>query len=171
MWTDFAMRGGFDLLKNGASYFAAKADAESKQKWQDYNNKMTKLMNAANQNVLTVNENLAQERSMAQENAIRKSEYATKASAEVAAAAAGTVGGSVNAVLFDISLNAANASARNAKDLQAKMLQISNERDSSNISAQLQQDHTWIPEPSMATSLLGFGSDLISSYKTARNTQ
>lgn len=159
MWSDLQIQGGSSLVQTIGSFIAASKKAASDRLWQEYNNKMTRLADAMNQNALTTNENMAVERSQLQEFQIRKSEMITEATAEVSAAATGTTGRSVNAVLKDISRNAANASARRQLDLRNQFLQIDNQRQASAMQAQTQIDHSVIPSPNPATYILGFAAD------------
>jgi hypothetical protein len=121
---------------------------------------MVKLSDANNQNILTTNENLARANSIDQSFAIERSEYLTSAQAEVAAAASGTGGRSVNDVMFDIEHNAASAQARRKQDLEAQYLQIDNQRQQSRFQAAMSMDYSPIPEPNPATYMLNFATDM-----------
>ena len=156
-----AMGGLFQGFQAIGSFIAAGKKAESDRQWQEYNNKMTRLQDAQNQNALTTNENMRKERKHAQLMQVQKSETATKASAEVSAAATGTIGRSVNMVLFDIGRNAANARTAIEKDDKQQDAQTDNQRMQSAMQTELQLDLRHIPGPSPATLMLGIGGGLI----------
>lgn len=154
------MMGTGSILTNIGSYITASKKAESDRKWQDYTNKMTRLINAQNQNSLTTNENMMHERQQVSRMNVAKSEYSTEASAEVAAAATGTVGRSVNMVLFDIARNAAGARSRIDRDENFQEAQIDNQRQQSEMQTAQQIDTRYIPDPNPATAMLGIASDM-----------
>jgi len=168
MWSDLQMQGTASLVTSLGSYIAASKKAKSDKLWQDYNNKMTRLSDAQNQNALTVNENMMRERSALAEVQIRKSEMLTLGSAEVSAAATGTTGRSTRAVLFDIRRNAANASKARQQDLDYQYLGIDNQRQGSAMQAQANIDHTVIPKPNPATYILGFANDYAKLRQTLK---
>lgn len=166
MWSDLAIGGGLSLLKQGVGYSEAKKAAEAKQAWQAYKNTMLELSNANNQNIITTNENLARRNSADQSFSIERSEYLTSAQAEVAAAASGTGGRSVNAVMFDIEQNATMAQAKRKQDLEDQYLQAENQRQQSNFQTALSHDYSPIPEPNPATYMLNFATDAYKLYKS-----
>lgn len=88
---------------------AQKAQYEADKKWVAYNNTMRQLQ--AGQNNNTITENIVNEKAAALNDQIIIAGNAmkAKAQAEVNAAAVGTSGGSVEAVLFDIGRNEAKA--------------------------------------------------------------
>ena len=172
-WADLAISGAQSI----GSYILQAAEAKNRRKWQKYHNTMLNLQAAQNQNTLTDNENMARERSQEEAFLIRRSEYITKASVEVAAAATGTTGRSVNMVLFDVGRNAAIADRDRQRDLQLQYLSIDNQRRSVALDAKLAQDNTHIPSPNPFSAALGFmGSVDLSGFKnlntkpTPRNT-
>ena len=168
MWADLALSGGLAALRQGMAYSTAKKDAETKQKWQDYKNTMVSLSNANNQSTLNMNEAMATENSAKQAFAIERSEYLTSAQAEVSAAASGTAGRSVNAVMFDVERNATMAQTRRKSDLDAQYLQIDNQRTQSAFQAASAHDYSPIPMPNPATSMLNFATDMTKLYRSGQ---
>ncbi|MGX9389622.1 virion core protein, T7 gp14 family [Nitrobacteraceae bacterium UC4449_H16] len=168
MWADLALSGGLAALRQGLSFSAAQDDAKAKKAWQAYKNTMLKLSDANNQNILTVNENIARRSSSEQAFGIARSEYLTSAQAEVSAAASGVEGRSVNAVLFDVERNATMAQSRRKSDLEAQYLQIDNQRAQSSFQAAMQMDYSPIPEPNPATYMLNFATDVGKLYQSSR---
>lgn len=156
-----AMSGAMGIFQSFGSFIAAGQKAESDRKWQDYNNKMTRLQDAQNQNALTTNENMRKERKHVQLMQVQMSETATKASAEVSAAATGTIGRSVNMVLFDVGRNGARARQAIEKDDDWQDAQTDNQRMQSAMQTELQLDLRHIPGPSPASLMLGLGTGLI----------
>lgn len=156
-----AMSGATSIFQSIGSFIAAGKKAESDRKWQDYNNRMTRLQDAQNQNALTSNENMRKERKHVQLMQVKMSETATKASAEVSAASTGTIGRSVNMVLFDVGRNAARARSSIEKDDDWQDAQTDNQRMQSAMQTELQLDLRSIPGPSAASLMLGIGSGLV----------
>lgn len=164
MWSDIALSGAQSLIKSGVSFFAAQQQAEAEKRWQKYNNAMTMLGNASNQNTINTNEILAAERGANQRFEIGRSKYITVGQAEASAAASDTEGRSVNAVVFDVERNAAKAQAALRADLQAQYLSLDHQRQSSAFQMASNLDYSYIPQPNAATYLMGFSTDMYSQY-------
>lgn len=158
MWTDFQLQAGLSGMKAVGSFIVKSRQYKSDKAWQQYNNKMTRLQNAQNQNNLTANEGMLIERTVREKHNIALSEYKTKASATVAAAAVGAEGNSVDMVLMDIGRNADRAEARIATDFRYSIESIRNQQDASNLQTEMQIDYTSLPKPNLASSLLDFGA-------------
>lgn len=163
-WGSLLLAGAPKAIGQIGSFITAGLEAKTQKRWQAYNNALVRLQNAQNQNAITTNEGMIIERSAEQEYAIRKSEYMTKASTEVSAAASGTTGRSVNAVLFDVGRNAAEASRKREQDLQYQLLGTQQQRESSNMQTEMQQDYTRIPKPSTADLALGLTATAVSTW-------
>lgn len=166
MWADIFMSAGTNI----GSYFAARSKAKADRKWQQYNNAMVRLQDGQNQNTLTTNELLARRRHKQQAIQIQKSEFATKASVEVSAAAAGTTGKNVNMMLFDVTRTATEAQARNDTELDDTFLQINHQRQQSALGAQMNLDLRSIPSPSPLTYALGFAGDAYKALEKHRKS-
>lgn len=164
-WGSVFMRGLPGAVGSLVGYITASQDAKQQRKWQAYNNALVRLQNAQNQNAITTNEGMATERASEAEYAIRKSEYITKGSAEVSAAATGTIGRSVDLVLFDIGRNAAKASADKARDLGYQMLGFQQQRESSNLQTEMNIDRASIPGPNPADMVMGLTTPFAEAYK------
>lgn len=151
---------GLDIISQVGSFIVQSRQAAADRKWQAYNNKMTRLQDAINQNALTSNERMRKEKKAVQLLQVQKSEGATVAKAEVSAAATGTVGRSVNMVIFDIKRNAATARQSIERDDEMADEQTDHQRMLSAMSAQMQLDLRSLPGPSAGTLLAGLGSTL-----------
>jgi hypothetical protein len=165
MWADMAFSGAQSLISQGFGFIAAGKVAKQQKKWQAYNNAMTRLANANNQNAITTNEILAEERAQVQRVNIQRSAYITSGAAEAAAAAADTGGRSVNAVIFDIGRNASMQQAALEADLEAQYLSFDNQRANSQFQMASNLDYSYIPKPQLASYALNFGSDMANAYK------
>jgi hypothetical protein len=150
------------------SYIAAQKKAESDRKWQEYNNKMTRLQDAQNQNSITTNENMRKERKAQQLFQVQKAENSTVASAEVSAASTGTIGRSVDMVLYDVHRNAAVTREQIEKDDRNQDAVTDNQRMSSALQTELQIDKRQIQDPSTASLLLGLGTAGVSMLRTSK---
>lgn len=164
-WGSIFMKGLPGAVGSVVNFITASQDAKVQRKWQAYNNALVRLQNATNQNALTVNEGMTIERASEAEYAIRKNEYSTKASVEVAAAATGTTGRSVNAVLFDVGRNAARASADKSRDLDYQLLGFQQQREQSNLQTEMQIDHSRIPGPNPADVVMGLTTPFVDAWK------
>lgn len=151
-WADLAIGG----VKSFGSFIVAAREAKNRRKWQAYNNAMVNIQAGQNQNALTINENMLRERSAEEAFLIRRSEYITKASAEVAAAATGTTGRSVQMVMFDIGRNAAVADRDRQRDLDLQLLQIDESRKQVQLQAKMSMDLSDNPGPNPFSAMLGF---------------
>ena len=165
MFSSNAWQGGFQALQAFGSYIAANKKAAADRKWQAYNNKMTRLQDAQNQNAITTNELMRKERKQEQLINIQKQERETLASAEVSAAASGTIGRSVNMVLFDINRNAAAARGAVERDDQYQDVVTDNQRMQSAMQTELQMDLRQITGGSASSLMLGLGSALVTATK------
>ncbi|QXP44062.1 hypothetical protein [Stappia phage SI01] len=161
MW----MQMGINVLNSAGGFLRASRDAAYKRKLQEYNNQMTRLANAQNQNAVTTNQNLAVERSLSQQFEIERSEYTTVGKAEVAAAAADTAGRSVNQTIYQIHRSADEAESKRLADLDAQLAQFRHQRLNSSIQTQQQIDHSYIPSPNPVAALLGLGGELAQTYQ------
>lgn len=155
MFGSNAFKGGGDVFNAIGSFIADSRRAASERKWQKYNNTMVRLQDAQNQNSITTNVNMRQERKAAQLQQVQMSERATSASAEVSAAATGTVGRSVDMVLFDIGRNAARARGQIERDEEHQVYSDDQQRLASSLQADMAVDLRQIPSPSPATMMLG----------------
>ncbi len=157
----FAVQGLSSIAQNVGQYQIAKAKAASDKRWQEFNNKMVKLQNAFNQNSLTTNENMMRDRVKQQIYQTQISEMETSASAEVAAAATGTIGRSADMVLLDIGRNAARKRGSVVRDQEMQEVVIDNQRAQGDMQTQMQMDIRTIPTPSAGSMLFGIAGDLL----------
>lgn len=146
---------GASVIAQVGSFITASRQAAVDRHWQAYNNKMTRLTAAQNNNSITTNELMRKSRKRGQLFQIAKSELATKASAEVAAAAAGATGNSVKMSQFDIGRNAALARGAIERDDQYQDVNTDNQRLQVAMQTQMNLDLRSIPNPTGATQLLG----------------
>lgn len=160
------LQAGLGVFESVGSFIYQRRKAENDRKWQAYNNKMVRIQDGMNQNAITTNENMRQERLAMQKFAVQKQEMSTLASAEVAAAASGTVGRSVNMVMHDISRNAADMRGRLDQDDEYAKEQARNQREQSAMGAQLQLDLRSIPNPNPASMLMGIAGNLGKLWKS-----
>ena len=159
---------GLGIFQSIGSFIYQKRKAENDRKWQEYNNKMVRIQDGMNQNAITTNENMRMERLAKQQFSVQKQEMSTIASAEVAAAATGTVGRSVNMVLFDINRNAAETRQKLNRDSEYAAEQARNQREQSAMGAQLQLDLRHIPDPNPASMLMGIAGGIGKLWQGAK---
>ncbi|QOE32105.1 hypothetical protein CPT_Palo_046 [Rhizobium phage Palo] len=164
-WSDgLGMQGALSAMKGIGSYIVQKRQAEADKSWQKFNNKLTRIQDSRNQNNITTNQNMALERQVREKYAINMSEYKTKASAEVASAAVGAEGNSVDLVMKEISRNASRARHASDVDMNYELVSNRNARESSSLQMFMQLDRTQIPKPNLAASLLEIGGEMAGKW-------
>lgn len=164
MWADWQVNGITGGLKAVGSFILQSRQAKSDRKWQEYNNKMTRLQDGVNQNNINLNQNMAVERQVREQYQLRMAEYQTSSKAEAAAAAVGAEGNSVDKVLLEISQNESRAQASMRTDMNYQMVGFQNQRQSSALQTAMQIDYTQIPKPNLAQSLLSWGADTAAGW-------
>lgn len=156
MW----LEAGLKVAEGVTGFIQSSRDADYKRKMQKYNNAMTMLANGVNQNAITTNQNMAIERSLAEQFQISRSEYTTVGAAEVSAAASDTAGRSVNQTLYQVHRSADEAESNRQSDLAAQLDGFAQQRLNSSLQTAQQIDYSFIPKPNPITALLGLGTDL-----------
>lgn len=119
--------------------------------WQNYSNTMVRLSDSVNQNAITTNEILSQRAFADQALKIKQGSMVAQARTEVAAAAAGVKGRSVNQAMFDVQRNAANRERERQDGFVAANLAFDQQRLQSSMGAQMQQDYSYLPKPKSST--------------------
>jgi len=155
---------GLNFLSAGMQYKAAKAQAAAQKAWQEYSNKMARLSNSMNQNAITVNEILAMEAFADQAVQLKKGGIIGAAKVETAAAAAGVKGRSVNQAMFDVQRGVAQREAQRQQSFKNAKLAFDQQRVQSSMSAEMQQDYTYIPKPQAASYFLSALSSSMGSF-------
>ncbi|AGC35614.1 internal virion protein [Rhizobium phage RHEph08] len=168
-WSDFAVSAGLSGMKAIGSYIQQKRQYEADKSWQKYNDKLTRIQDSRNQNNITINQNMAFERQVREKYQIDQAEYKTKASAEVAAAAVGAEGNSVDKVLLEVSQNASRARSQSDIDMNYQLVGYRNQREASSLQMFMQLDRTQIPKPNLAANLLSWGADAAGKYWDSKN--
>ncbi len=159
MWADWqgqAVLGGFKAV---GSYFLRSRQAKADKAWQRYNNALTRMQNAQNQNNITINETLLTERNVRAKYAVEQAAYQTEGSAEMAAAVLGVEGNSVNRTLAQITKNATREQQQLDRDFETQALQLAEQRSASNLQTEMQIDYQQIPKPNLLSEFLNFGAD------------
>jgi hypothetical protein len=167
-WADWEVQGVLGGFKAVGGFIQQSRAAASQKAWQKYNNALTQMQNAQNQNNITANEGMAVERNVRDRYAITQSEYKTQGQAIAASGAVGAEGNSVDLVLKEVSRNAQRAQDQLANDFDYSMLGYANQRQASDLQTQMQLDHTQIPSPNLATSLLSWGSDTLGKWADSK---
>lgn len=168
MWSNLAASGTLKAFEAVGSYLIANRQAKSDEKWRKYNNALTQLQGAMNNNALETNENMLIERNVRDMYTINQSEYKTKASATVAAASLGVEGRTVDMALADIGKNAARARSDRINELEYEQLSIQNQKLMNHMQVELQLEKTPVPRPSLASAALGLGADIGTEWWEAK---
>lgn len=162
MWM-FAAQAAMSALSAASQYKADKAQAKAQQAFQKYRNTMTRLSDGVNQNAITTNELLMREASAEQGVQIAQQGLFDTARVEVSAAAAGVKGRSVNQTMLDTNRDIAVRERQRQVSLDNAMLAVDQQRLNSSMSAEMQQDYSYIPKPKAATYFLKFAADTATS--------
>lgn len=144
-----------NVLSASGQYRADKRRYKAQKALQDYNNKMTRIADAMNQNAITTNTTLAIQQSARTAVNLRREELTRMGASTVAAAAAGVRGRSVNNTLLNIQRGAGLKEKARQTDLEQQFLQFTQQRRGSALSAVQNQDLSYISKPSFATYMLG----------------
>lgn len=153
-WWAIAANVGMNLLSGSASYSADKAQYAARKAWQDYSNKMTRLSDAVSQNAITTNQIMAADNLADQALQIKRGGILASAQVESQAAAAGVKGRSVNQAMFDVQRNAAARESERQTAFKNTMLAFDQQRLNSAMTAEMNQDYSYIPKPRAASYLL-----------------
>lgn len=141
----FSILGQFHSQRQ--QYLNAKAMAEYNRKVQEYKNKMTMLSAAQQQNTITQNVTSAIQSSAVVATDIQKKVQEAVGATEVAAAATGTTGRSVDMVQNNV--ERAGAAQEYARQQQLNNVFATAETQRQNVAMQavMQQDLTWYQKP------------------------
>lgn len=164
MWWMMAAQAGMSFMQAGQQLAADKAQYKARKAWQTYSNTMVRLSDSMNQNAITTNEIIAQSAFAEQALGIKRSSILTQAKSEVAAAAAGVKGRSVNQSMIDIQRNAAARETERQTSLSNANLAFDQQRLQSRMSAEMQQDYTYLPKPNPATYYLNAAMQTAQSF-------
>lgn len=161
MWA-MAIMGGLQLAGALSQHSAQEAQAKYQKAYQKYQNTMTMLSGAQSQNSITQNDIQAEAAFAEQAVGIKQQTILTEASAEVSAASAGVKGRSVNQAMMDIDRNAAVAERQRQINLTNSRLSFDQERRNTALQVESSKDRSYIPQPSLASSLIGAAANTYS---------
>lgn len=163
-WSQWQVDGIMGGFKAVGSFITQRRQAKADEAWQKYNNAMTRLQGAMNENNINVNQNMAVERQVRESYNLRMAKYQTESKAEVASAALGAEGNSVDMVMRDINMNEARMQEQMRTDMNYQMVGFDNQRKASAMQTAMQIDYTQIPKPSLAQSLLNWGAETATGW-------
>lgn len=144
---------GIGFVQSGLQYLSAQKEASARKAMQKYTNRMVDLSNAASQNTITENE-IQDRQSLADQAFLNKRAALEQAgTTEVAAAAAGVEGNSVNSAMFDVTRQAAMVEGRRQLEYASHMLAFDTQRTNTDNAAVMQKDNSILPSPSVGNYL------------------
>lgn len=155
---------GLSLLSMGASGSGSEAAAKAQAKYQAWKNAMAQISNAQTQNAITDNTVSQIQQSARQAMGIQRTGMEVQGASEVQAAAAGVTGKSVAATERHLERQTLNAEEGRRQTLQDMFANERIQRMNSSMQATLGQSYSYIPQPSAASSLLGFGAGVAKNY-------
>lgn len=162
-WWDI-VSGGLHWASAGLNLEADKTESKLNRAWQKYSNTMIELSHSTSANAITTNEILSQHAFADQALVGKKTSILTQAKVEVAAAAAGVKGRSVNQAMFDVQRNAGAREAERQRSLSNANLAFDQQRLMGRMSANMQKDYSPIPKPNAASYYLNAGIGMMNSW-------
>lgn len=163
-----AMAGfGLQALSSIASFGQQRAEAKYAKAMQKYNNAMLGISAALATDAITQNEvqtTAAFDRTMVD---IKKAALYQEGEARVNAAAAGATGNSVEMAYRDLGGSAARAETAANQELSSSYMAFDAQRRNVVLSRTMQTDHSYIPQPSAASALLGIAKAGVGAYNSA----
>lgn len=136
-----------NLFQTSNEYSVAKAKAKAMKKQQEYNNKMARISDALNQNAITTNVSMAMQQSAVQSQQIQQQGDAMRSAVTVSAGATGTVGNSVEQTKLAVRAQEATAEYTRQENLRGMFMQADQQRRTSTLAADMQQDYSPIQMP------------------------
>lgn len=137
-----------------AGYFAASKTSKAQQAFQNWQNSMTQLSGATNQNAITENELSATKQLATQGIGLQSQEALTVAKVQVSAAAAGVGGNSVDQAQLSVQANAAVAERQREISLNNVYLSADQQQLGNEMQVQAKQNMSFIPTPQIGNYLL-----------------
>ena len=138
--------------------------AKMQEAQRAFQNHMSDLSAARSKNAITTNEVRTQDAAVRADVQIQKIALSDQANAEVAAAAAGTAGNSVDMVMSDLRASAGGASYANRRNANQQMIEMGAQRQSVAIAQVTNKNIQIIPKPSIGSLLLGGAASMIDIY-------
>lgn len=163
MWWAIASL-AMSALSMGASGSAAAASSKAQAKYLAWKNAMAQISNAQNQNAITDNTVSQIQQSARQAMGIQRTGMEATGASEVQAAAAGVTGRSVAATERNIERQTMHAEEGRRQTLQDMFANERIQRMNSAMQASLGESYSYIPQPSSASSMLGFGAGALKNY-------
>lgn len=136
-----------NLVQTADEYSVAKAKAKAMKKQQEYNNKMARISDAVNQNAITSNVSMAIQQSARQSQQIQQQGGAMRSAITTSAGATGTVGNSVEQTKLSVRAQEATAEYTRQENLRGMFMQADQQRRTSTLAADMQQDYSPIQMP------------------------
>ena len=166
MAIDIGMIGSMGMQAVGAysDYSIAKTQSKMEQNTKSYRAEMAAISEALQYNDMSVAEAQLSDQARRATIALEKDEMRDKGAAEVAAAAAGVAGGSVDNTMRSLKRSSLNANAARTKNYESALANANNQRKSIEMQAIFNEDISPISIPSAGTALLGLSKGLIETY-------
>jgi hypothetical protein len=149
-----AASAGMNWLSAAMQYNADKKEYKAKKAWQNYSNTMVQLSAGVQQDAITTNQIFAMDALTQQGFQAQQDTLDTAGKTEVASAAAGVKGKSVNLSMRDVLRKAGMREAERQDSFQKTMLDFRNQRTNVAMAAAMQKDYSYIPKPNAASYFL-----------------
>jgi hypothetical protein len=158
------LKAGGQAIGAASNFMIASSQAKMQEAAQAFGNSMRMLSAAQQTNSVTLAEAQIQDKSARLSAALQTTALKEQGAATVSAAAAGIKGNSVQQAMIGLRRSAIGAQNARLRNTDAALLAQGEARKNIKLAAILGQDVSIIPQPSVASALLGLGAQLIDTY-------
>ena len=152
---------GLSLVDGVAGFAQSRIQSDLHSAYQKYRNAISAINATQQQNTITLNSIAVRDASIAEAEDIEIASLRDRGTAEVAAAAAGVKGNSVDLAMRELAGDAARANKNRLDNLNSQFAAFAQERKNVNVARVMNQDISIIPKASVSTALLGVGARML----------
>ncbi len=158
------MRMGVQAFGGVADFMIGGIQASMNEAAQAHSNTMRELASAQATNQVTLAESQIRDKSVRLSAALQQQSLKDQGAAEVSAAAAGVKGGSVDQMMLGLRRSAVQAQDARMRNRDANLLAQDTQRNNIKLASILGEDISVLPQPSVASAMLGLGATLLDTY-------
>ncbi len=155
---------GVQAFGAASNHFVSKTQAKMQRDMQEHRNTMLAISSSLRQNAVTNQEVEVRRQTVQAAEQISIASMTDKGNAEVAAAASGVAGNSVQRTMAGLERSALRANFARIENAQSAMSALGNERTNINLQQIYGEGTQIFQSPSVGMSLLGLGTSLINTY-------
>lgn len=155
---------GLQVAQGLGAFAQSRITSDLETAYKKYRNVMSALSAAQEQNNVVLNSIAIRDASIAEQEQIEIAAIREQGSAQVSAAAAGVKGNSVDLTMRSLAADAARANKTRLDNLNNQFTALNGEKRNIQVAAVMNKDISVIPRASVATTLLGMGTQLINTW-------